>query len=271
MLTARDIGRGLLPQRDSRPPRLALLGTTWQAGLRDEAVQLATWLGATVACAALMGGLVKTVLDFVNDTPAVGRLLGRSVVTDGYVAAMFSLVQVVGALLVVAMAVAARGEEATGRLEILFATPRSRTGWLLGRILVAATSAAVLTLAAAGALWVGAEASGARLGSGALLSATGNCLPLIVITAGVVTAVLGVAPRAVPFVYGLIAVASLWDALGGLLNAPDWTLNLSPFHALAQVPLHSFAPVPATVLSVLGVALVLFGLGGFRRRDLVTG
>ncbi|MFJ9370063.1 hypothetical protein ACIRRA_37375, partial [Nocardia sp. NPDC101769] len=43
MLAARDVGLGLLPARDSRPPRRILLGASWQAALRDEAPQLGIW------------------------------------------------------------------------------------------------------------------------------------------------------------------------------------------------------------------------------------
>lgn len=271
MLTARDIGLGLLPSRDSRAPRRMLLGSSWQAALRGDLTQLATWLVATVAAAALMGGLTKTVLDLVNDTPQIARVLGRTMAADGFVTAMFSLVQLVAALLTVALVLGARGEEATGRLELLLAMPRSRSGWLLGRVVLAAVSAAVLVLAAAGALWVGAVASGESLGFGGLLAATGNCLPLIAVTAGFAAFVFGVAPRAVSFVYALAVAAFLWETLGAALHMPAWSLNLSPFHALAQVPLQDFSALPAIVLSLLGVALVLFGLTAFRHRDLAAG
>jgi ABC-2 type transport system permease protein len=271
MLATRDIGRGLLPQRDSRAPRRQLLGSSWQAALRTEIPQLLTWLAATIATAVLMGGLLKTVLNLVNGNPDIVRVMGRSIGADGFVAAMFSLVQLVAALLTVALVVSARGEESTGRLELLLAMPRSRIGWLCGRVLLAAVAAGVLTLAAGGAMWAGAAMTGQAIGFGGVLVATGNSLPVIAVTAGVVTFVLGLAPRAVSFVYALVAVAYLWDTIGAALRMPEWSLNLSPFHALAQVPIQDFAPLPAAVLSLLGVALLLFGLAAFRGRDLATG
>lgn len=271
LLAGRDIGHGLLPGRDSRAPRRALLGTPGQAALRDELPHLATWLAATLACAALLGGLARTVIDFVRSNPAIARVVGQDVAVNGYVAAMFSLVGLVAALLTIALVVAARGEEATGRLEILVATPRTRAGWLLGRTVLAAVSAAVLALVAAGGLWVGAELSGEHLAAGPLLAAAANCLPLIVVTAGFAGLVLGVAPRAVTSGYAVVVAAYLWDALGGLFHVPAWTLNLSPFHALAQVPLEPFTATPAIVLGLLGAALLAAGLAAFRHRDLAAG
>ncbi|HEX5114134.1 MAG TPA: hypothetical protein VFW65_02945 [Pseudonocardiaceae bacterium] len=271
VLSGRDIGRGLLPGHDARSPRRALLGTAWQAAVRDELPQLGTWLVAAVACATLMGGLARTVIDFVRDNPAIARVLGRGVAVDGYVAAMFSLAQVVAALLAVALVAAARGEEATGRLEILLAMPRTRVGWLVGRVTLAAAAAALLALVAAGGLWVGAELSGERLDVGSLLMAAGNCIPVIVVTAGFAGFVFGVAPRAVASGYALVVVAYLWDAVGALFAVPAWTLNLSPFHAVARVPLEPFTAAPAVVLGLLGAALFTVGLVEFRHRDLVTG
>lgn len=271
MLTARDVGRGLLAQRDSRAPRRMLLGSPWQAALRDEAAHLASWLVATVALTALLGGLVKTVLSFLTENSRFTNLIGETIGVNAFVAAMFTLVQLVAALLTVALVVSARGEEATGRLELLLAAPRSRIGWLAGRVLLAVVSATVLTLAASVALWVGAAVTGERLDFGGLLAATGNSVPLIVITAGCVAAILGVAPRATAFCYALVGAAYLWGTLGTALRAPAWSLDLSPFHALALVPLEDFAPIPAIVLSLLGFALLALGLGAFRHRDLAAG
>lgn len=221
------------------------------------------------ALLAILGGTAVLVAVCL---PLLGsRDIGRGVAVNGYVAAMFSLIQLVAALLTVALVVAARGDEATGRLEILFAMPRTRIGWLAGRTALAAVSAAGLALVAAGGLWVGAELSGERLGVGPLLAATGNCLPLIVVTAGVTSLILGIAPRAVASGYAVVAAAYLWDALGGLFHVPSWTLNLSPFHALAQVPLERFTSVPAVVLGLLGTALCAAGLVAFRHRDLAAG
>ncbi|NKQ54017.1 hypothetical protein HFP15_14105 [Amycolatopsis sp. K13G38] len=271
LLARRDIGLGVLAQSDSRPPRRFLLRTPWQAALRDELPQLATWLVVTMAMTALMGGLIKTVLDLVNQNPVMARVTGAEVGVNAFVAAMFSLIQVIAALLVVTLVAGARGEEATGRLELLLAMPRARLGWLAGRVVLAAGLAALLCLLAALAMWAGAAATGQHVALGALLAATGNSLPVVVVTAGFATAVLGLAPRAVSAGYAVVAVAYLWDALGTALRAPHWTLELSPFHALAQVPLQHVAVTPVLVLCALGLALFGAGAAAFRRRDLAAG
>jgi ABC-2 type transport system permease protein len=269
MLARRDIDLGLLPHSDSRRPRRWLLGSPWQAALRDDIPQLSVWLVATVACVALMGGLTKTVLDFAHGDSSLSQLIGSSFGVNSFVAATFTLVQLVVVLLAVTLMVAARGEEASGRLELLIATPLSRVSWLVNQAVLATAVALALALISALAMWAAAAAAGQALDLGRMLEAGLNCLPLIVIAVGFAVAVLAVAPRGVGFVYAVVGVAYLWDALGTVLHAPAWLLDVSPFHVLALVPVDDVALLPALVLSGIGVALAAAGTSRFHSRDLV--
>ncbi|MRH87604.1 hypothetical protein GFY24_09080 [Nocardia sp. SYP-A9097] len=270
LLGTRDIGRGLLGAHDSRPPRRLLLGSPWQAALRDETPQLSFWFAGTTLYALLMGGLIKTVLEFLRHTPMYAQFFGEQLAVDGFVSALYSLIQLLAALLAVTLIVAARGEEATGRLELLLAMPRSRVGWQCGRAVLAIALAATLTAIAAGSMWVGAALTGQRIRASSLLLASVNSLPLVVVTVGCATAVLALAPRAVSSMYALVAAAFLWDNVGTALQAPGWTLSLSPFHALARVPMQDLAFTPVAVLTVIGAGLFAPALYRFRHRDLIS-
>lgn len=270
MLAVRDIGLGLLPQSDSRMPRFFLLGAPWQAALRDDLPQLTVWLLGSLFYTVLLGSLTKTMLDFVKSDSTVAKLFSQSFDLNAFIAASFSIVQVIVTLLAVTMVVGARGEEASGRLELLLAEPLSRTTWLLSRTALAACVAIVLALISAVALWIGAAAVGQDVAFGSLVEAGLNCIPLIVLTVGVSVAVLALAPRAVVFVYAPVAIAYLWDALGTAIKAPTWSLDLSPFHVLAAVPAQNFAFLPAAILTVVGLGLVVVGVSAYRGRDLVT-
>ena len=271
MLAARDIGLGLLPQADSRPTRRFLLGSPWQAALRDDIPQIVIWLAGAVLTMLLMGSLTKTVLDLYASNSAFSRLLGSSFGLDAYISAVFAIVQVVVALLAVTLVAGARWEEATGRLELLLAAPLPRVRWLLSRAAVATTAALLLALVSAAGLWAGAAATGQGVGFGSLMGAALNCVPLILLTVGGTCALFALAPRATAFAYAPLTVAFLWDALGTVLKAPAWSLDLSPFHALAVVPLEAFALAPAAILTGLGVGLALVAALVFRGRDLAIG
>jgi ABC-2 type transport system permease protein len=269
LLRDRDINIGLLPHSDSRPPRRWLLGAPWQAALRDELPQLSMWLVATLTTVALMGGLTKTVLDFLHGDSSLSALLGSSFGVNSFVTAIFSLVQLVVALLAVTLMVDARAEESSGRLELLVAEPLSRERWLVSRALLAGGAALLLAVIASLTMWAAAGAAGQTLDLGRMAEAALNCLPIIAVTVGLAAAVLAVAPRAVAFTYAAVAVAYLWDALGTVLGAPAWLLDASPFHALARLPLEAFAVVPALVVVAVGLVLTAAAVSRFARRDLV--
>jgi ABC-2 type transport system permease protein len=131
MLAVRDIGLGLLPRNDRRKPLLLLLGAPWQAALRDDLPQLSMWLAGSLLYTLLLGSLTKTLLDLVKTSSAFSNVFGRNFALNSFMAASFSIVQVIVTLLVATMLVGARGEEASGRLELLVAEPMSRIGWLL--------------------------------------------------------------------------------------------------------------------------------------------
>ena len=270
MLAVRDIGLGLLPQSDSRAPRRFLLGAPWQAALRDDLPQLTVWLVGSLVYTLLLGSLTKTLLDLVKSNSAFSSLFTHSFDLNASIAASFSIVQVIVTLLGVTMIVGARGEEASGRLELLLAQPLSRIGWLVSRATLGAGVALVLAMISAVALWLGAAVVGQHLAFGSVVAAGLNCIPLIVLSTGTAVVVLAIAPRAVAFIYAPIAIAYLWDALGTAIKAPSWSLDLSPFHVLAAVPAQKFALLPATVLTVIGLVFMAVGVSAFRRRDLVT-
>ena len=269
LLRGRDINIGLLPHSDSRPAQRWLLAAPWQAALRDELPQLGMWLVATLITVALMGGLTKTVVDFLHGDSSLSHLLGSSFGVNSFITATFSLVQLVVALLAVTLMVGARGEEASGRLELLVAGPLSRGRWLVSRTLLAGGAALLLAVLSALTMWAAAVAAGQTLDLATMVEAGLNCLPIITVTVGLAAAVLAIAPRAAAFTYAAVAVAYLWDALGAVLSAPAWLLDASPFHVLARLPLEAFAIVPAVVLMAVGLALGFAGVSRFRGRDLV--
>jgi ABC-2 type transport system permease protein len=164
---------------------------------------------------------------------------------------------------------AAREEEAEQRLETLFSEPVSRVRWLAGRLGLAAAGAAVLALVAGVLAWLGAVSAGADVSFARLLEAGANCLPVALLFLGLGALALAAVPRAgVAIAYSLVAAAFVWETLGGLLEAPEWLLDVSPFHQVALVPAEPFEATSASVMLVLGLVAATAASAVFRRRDL---
>jgi ABC-2 type transport system permease protein len=95
-------------------------------------------------------------------------------------------------------------------------------------------------------------------------------LPVAVLFLGIAVFAYSVAPRiSVPFTYGLLAVAYLWELVGALTGAPQWLLDITPFAHIGLVPAEPFRTVAALVMVATGAAAAGAGLELFRRRDLI--
>ncbi|MFI4983181.1 MAG: polyketide antibiotic transporter, partial [Nevskiales bacterium] len=177
----RDVGSGLLAANDvQEQPHRRLLASPTLLALRSAQISLAVWTAAVGAFAILVGAISKSVaLGISSDLGEQMRKIGGVDLTkpSGYIGLTFLFFVLAVAMFCCSQLAAIREEEAEGRLETLFALPESRTGWLAGRLGLAAAGATMLALAAGfgtalGAIVIGAEVSVPQLIAGGL-----NCLP----------------------------------------------------------------------------------------------
>jgi ABC-2 type transport system permease protein len=102
-----------------------------------------------------------------------------------------------------------------------------------------------------------------------MLEAAANCLPTVVLFLGLGALALALAPRGGPAIaYGIVGVAFLWETIGGLVEAPGWALDISPFHHVGLVPAEAFQATGAVVLTAIGAVAGLAAAWVFDRRDL---
>jgi ABC-2 type transport system permease protein len=164
---------------------------------------------------------------------------------------------------------AVRREENEQRLETLFALPVGRRRWLAGRLALAAAGAAALGLAAGVLAWAGAHSQGVHISLSSMLEAGANCLPATLTFLALGAIAFALLPRAGAGVaYGLVSSAFLWELVGALLGAPEWSLGISPFHQVGLVPAQAFRPAPAMVMLAIAGAAAITAIWLFDRRDL---
>ena len=160
-------------------------------------------------------------------------------------------------------------EEADGRLETLLCAPVARRGWLGGRAALAVAGAVALALAAGLFAWAGSQAAGADVGLGKMLEAGLNALPAALLFLGGAALAFALVPRiASGLAYGALAVAFLWQLVGGLLGAPSWVVKLTPFSHIGFVPAQSLKTGQAAAMLAGGAIAMALALWAFARRDL---
>lgn len=270
----RDLGSGLLPERGGGTSLRLLSSPTAQA-LRSQRDSLIVWAGSFAVFAFILGVVSSSVSS--SGIPAgvdkeIAKLGAGSIMSPaGYLSLIFFFYVLGVSLFVCAQLGSARREEASQQLETLLALPVGRTGWLTGRLLLAAGAAVVISLLSALLTWAGVAAGGTSVSLGQMLEAGANCLPVAMLFLGVAALAYAAAPRAAAAIsYGFLVLTFLWQAVGSLLGAPSWLVGLTPFGHVALVPVEPFRATAAVVMVGIGVAAAAVGLAVFRRRDLIA-
>lgn len=269
----RDVGNGLLTVRDSAPPRVRLLSSPTALALREERGSFAGWL-LGIGFFALIIGLISTAVSSAGISANLQRELQKLGAVSiakpsGYIGLSFLFFVLAVSLFSCAQIAAARHEEAEERLETLFALPVDRHRWLAGRLALALAGAVAISLAAGVLAWAGAALQNADVSLTSMLEAGANCLPVALLFLGLGALAFALIPRAsAGIAYGLVAVAFVWQLFGGLLGAPHWLLDLSPFQHVGLVPAQAFKLQAAAIMLALAALSAAVALWLFRRRDL---
>jgi ABC-2 type transport system permease protein len=272
----RDLGAGMLVSSDRRLPRRWLLGSAAAFGWRAGAGVLVAWSLGTACFGVVVGALVATVVDLLEDDSEYRRVLvelGVDVASpaDGFLALMAASLALVFALQVSWRVGALRAEESSGRLEHLLVRPVVRTRWLSVSAALAGVSGALVVAAAGAGVWAGAVVSDARISAGQAFLPMLGTLPIVVLFCGLAVLAFGAVPRwTVALPVGVAVLSYLLDLLGPLLDLPAGVVGLSPFAGLPAAPAEELSAGWVTAVCSLGLLAAAGGVVAFGRRD-VTG
>ncbi|NUL49074.1 hypothetical protein F7P69_28325 [Cellulosimicrobium funkei] len=270
--TQRDVGASLLPTRLGRPEAAASLGTPPGMAARTLRGPLRGW-GISLLLAGLMfGSFAQTMVDAADDLPAeMAQIFAGEDMMLGYLAYMALFMAVFVAAAGVSSIQQLKGEENRGRAEYALSAPLGRSTWL-GAHLVVLLAGLVLILALVGAgmglgAWASLEHDGGRYFGELFLAAVAQ-IPAVLAVMGIVTALFGWVPRLAGTVgWVIIGFAGVMTTFGGLLELPEIVVDLNLFGHLAEYPVEDIAWAPVLWLSAIGVAGILLGFMGWKRRE----
>jgi ABC-2 type transport system permease protein len=211
-------------------------------------------------------------MDSYSDNEVIQQMMqaiGGGSLTESWMSMICAIVAVVATIFSVTAALRARREETDGRAEAVLATGLSRTRWLGSHVAVAMAGGLLMLLASGLGLGLGATSStGDSRWFSDLLTAQLAYAPAMWATAALAVAVFGLAPSANWLSWTLLGWSVLVTYFGGLLQLPQWLVNLSPYQHISRMPAAEFTALPLIVLTLVAVALITVGITGFRRRDL---
>lgn len=264
---ARDYGTGPITPRPGQATAAAWIRSPLTLAIR---LQRGTAIGWT-ATLTLLGLLLGSVLTGLDQQLAgsafeeFARRRGGSVGEVFFQFVLYVLAQL-AAMAALAAVLTLRQDETDGLAELTLARRVARRAWSVSWWLVAVGTATAILLG------IGL---GAALSSGAwsLPLDTLAYLPAALTIIGLALALVGWAPR--------VAVAASWTVLGLLilldlfaefnLVPSDLVGRISPFAATFGGLFAGGLPATLLVLTIVGLGLGAFGIGGLRRRDLRLG
>jgi len=282
LLADRDLGASLLADKDTAPPRTALLGSPIGLALRLSWPTMTGWLAATVVAALLYGSLAKSTGQAFASSAMMRKFTGqlthvalRQLQLAG--ARVFAgVIFLILMTLIMAYAASAMGrvreDEAEGYVDNLVVRRVSRQRWLAGRAGLILAVLVIAGILGGTAFWAGAASQQAGLTLHELFLAGLNSAAPAALLLGIGVLTFGFAPRLTSIVcWGILAWAFLLDMLGSAIKVNHWVMDTSLLYHPALAP--AVSPdwrIAGTYLAIGGLAAAAGGWW-FTRRDLQGG
>jgi ABC-2 type transport system permease protein len=272
----RDLGSGLLPTRPGRATAARSLRGPLGLAWRLQRGSLIAWTLGFTALGGILGGIAEGGVEVIRDNPklevVVGRLGGSSGIADTYFAAIMGLLGLVAAGYAIGAALKLRGEEMSGRVETVLASPVSRVRWAWSHLTFAILGPALLLGAAgiAAGLAYGLSTGDVGRDTSRVLAQATVQLPAVWVLVGVSVALFGLLPRLTASGgWAVLAACVLLEEFGRPLQLSNRVLDLSPFAHVPKLPGDDSFAAPLVWLALAAAALVAAGLLGLRRRDVL--
>lgn len=267
----RDVGAGVLSTRPGPATAGPALGGPFGLTWRLVRGSLVGWTAGLLAFGLMYGPVLSEASTFLEDVPIMAEFLPDADATGAelFGATVIALAAIACAVPALQVLLRLRTEEVAGRAGPLLATPLSRARWMVSGLVLANVGGAVVLLVTGLGVGLGAGLSMDDLGwVGTSVSAAVSYLPAVAVTIGVAAVLLGWLPRVTGWSWALVVLSVVVLYFGGILDLPQWLVDLSPFSHVPQQPAVDPDGGPLATLCVVALALMAAGVLGVRRRDI---
>jgi len=268
----RDIGQGLLPEKQGRNYASIFLQTPLGLVWRQNRNTLFSWAIGLFGFGAALGGILRDAEHFAGEGGVFQMLVPASI--DFSTVELFKMFLNVGFAVVciapvLILILKALREEKEGRAEPVLSRAVSRLHYLLSYIALAFLASLIMPFVTSVGLW---SISSLMLETPLVFSPTLRSMmvytPALWVMLGLGVFVVGVLPKAAMLCWTYFTYVFIAGFFGDLLNIPQWAMNLSPIGFIPQLPLEEVRIVTLLVLTAVAVTLTAFGLVFYRRRDI---
>ena len=270
----RDIGQGLLPERQGRHYASRFLRTPLGLVWRQNRNTLLVWAIMLFGFGAALGGILRDAEHFAGENGAFQMLVPDS--ADFSAVELFTMFLNVGFAIVciapvLVLVFKVLREEREGRAEPILSRAISRPCYLASYIALAFVASLLMPFVTTIGLWsVSSLMMETPLAFGSLIYSMMVYVPALWVMLGLSIFIVGVFPKGIMFCWAYFTYIFVIGFFGELLDMPRWTMNLSPFYHIPQLPLENMRVLPLLILTMAALILTVCGLVFYRRRDMAT-
>jgi len=270
----RDIGQGLLPERQGRNYASNFLRTSFGLVWRQNRNTLFSWIIMLFGFGAALGGILRDAEHFAGENGAFQMLMPTS--ADFSAVELFTMFLNVGFAIVciapvLVLIFKALREEKEGRAEPILSRAVSRPRYLMGFIALGFLASLIMPFVTTVGLWsVSSIMMETPLEFRSLISSMMIYVPALWTMLGLGVFIVGLFPKAAMLCWTYFTYIFIIGFFGDLLNMPSWAMNLSPFYHIPQLPLENMRVSPMLILTAAALILTACGLVFYRRRDVTV-
>ncbi len=270
----RDFGAGLVPQRPGAAAGGDHLATPIDLAVRLQRGALIGWTVGIGVLAFFYGIVADQAEQILEDNPEMEDFfaqLGQGSITDVFLATSVLIMALMASGFTVSSILRLRSEEVALRADPVLVAPVSRRRWARSHLTVTVVGTTVVMLVIGLSVGLGYGLVVGDIGQTVRLAAAGLVMvPALLVLAGAGLALHGLGSRWSPLTWGLVAWVAVAGLLGGVLDLPQWAMNLSPFEHVPGLPADSVSWLPLVALLVVAAALMALGFALLDRRDIAT-
>lgn len=272
----RDMGAGYLPERGGRESAKKSLLSVPGLFIKLNKGVIISWFISFVIMGAAYGSIYGDMQTFLGSNELMSQmftLAGVSIEASFTGTIMMVMIGLVS-ILPIAIVNKLFAEESRLHLSQLYATKVTRAKLYWVSVILAIVAGAVGILLAAvglGGTAISAMGEGSSMNMGDFMAAAYNFLPSLLFFTGLAALALGWTPKLGKVIYVYLGYSFALNYFGGILDLPEWFSKTAAQSWIPRMPIDKFDGVIFITMSVISIALMIFGYIGYLKRDMVEG
>jgi ABC-2 type transport system permease protein len=268
----RDLGQGVFSASKGRANASRFLKSPFGLAWRLTRNGVLVWCLVIFVCGALYGSFLGDIESFISKNDMYKQLVesGYGVaasMTENFIALLNCIISLLSAVPIINLANKIHSEEKHGRLEPVLARSVGRVKMFGCYITIAAVESVAVLFCGALGLYI-ASANTGLVTFETLLKAAMVYLPALWVMMGISVLLIGILPKLTVLNWAFYAYSFGAVYFGRLFDMPEWSLKITPFGNIPQLPVQEFNMIPLIVLTLVAVVLTTGGIIAFSRRDI---